>query len=121
MFCPVCKAEYRPGFTHCADCGVPLVSSLPPQPPGEDPDIPFAVWSGDDPVAFGVAMAALKNESIQSMEVSEHDPWGRIAQVHGPLYRILVRSEDAARARAAIQSALETNSCGESGPDNHDD
>jgi hypothetical protein len=20
MFCPVCRAEYRPGFTHCADC-----------------------------------------------------------------------------------------------------
>ena len=29
MFCPVCKAEYRPGFTRCADCDVPLVSTLP--------------------------------------------------------------------------------------------
>ena len=27
-FCPKCKAEYREGFTICADCKVPLVESL---------------------------------------------------------------------------------------------
>jgi len=29
MFCPKCKAEYREGFTHCLDCDVDLVASLP--------------------------------------------------------------------------------------------
>lgn len=29
MFCPKCGAEYRPGFTHCPDCDVDLVYSLP--------------------------------------------------------------------------------------------
>jgi len=29
MFCPQCRAEYREGFTECADCNVPLVESLP--------------------------------------------------------------------------------------------
>jgi hypothetical protein len=29
MFCPVCKAEYRSGFTTCSDCHVQLVSVLP--------------------------------------------------------------------------------------------
>jgi hypothetical protein len=29
MFCPRCGAEYRPGFTECADCLVPLVDRLP--------------------------------------------------------------------------------------------
>ena len=29
MFCPVCKCEYRAGFTHCPDCDVDLVDSLP--------------------------------------------------------------------------------------------
>ena len=28
MFCPVCKAEYRPGFTQCSGCGVALVQAL---------------------------------------------------------------------------------------------
>lgn len=32
MFCPKCKAEYREGFTVCAECGVPLVEKLPEQP-----------------------------------------------------------------------------------------
>lgn len=28
MFCPRCHAEYRPGFTDCAHCEVPLVETL---------------------------------------------------------------------------------------------
>ncbi len=27
-FCPECRDEYRPGFTHCVDCGVELVEFL---------------------------------------------------------------------------------------------
>ncbi|MEO0129056.1 MAG: hypothetical protein ABIL07_03210 [candidate division WOR-3 bacterium] len=29
MFCPICKAEYRPGITGCVDCNVELVDKLP--------------------------------------------------------------------------------------------
>ena len=58
MICPECKAEYRPGFTRCADCDVELVweqaeaSSSPfgaaePGDPNEDPYCSF--WKGDDP------------------------------------------------------------------------
>ena len=28
MFCPQCKAEYRPGFIRCSDCGTQLVDRL---------------------------------------------------------------------------------------------
>lgn len=28
-WCPLCGAQYRPGFTECADCGVPLVADRP--------------------------------------------------------------------------------------------
>ena len=28
MFCPVCRDEYRPGFTRCATCDVELVPAL---------------------------------------------------------------------------------------------
>src|SRR5439155_26647425 len=42
MICPACRVEYRPGFTQCADCRVPLVQELPPEervkelPPHDD-------------------------------------------------------------------------------------
>jgi rubrerythrin len=32
MFCPVCRDEYRPGFTHCQTCDAPLVASLDAAP-----------------------------------------------------------------------------------------
>ena len=28
MFCPQCKAEYRPGYRRCADCDIDLVDEL---------------------------------------------------------------------------------------------
>ena len=34
MFCPNCAAEYREGFTICADCKIPLVTE-PPQKSNE--------------------------------------------------------------------------------------
>lgn len=37
MYCPQCKAEYRPGITVCADCGVPLVYELPEEEPKKKP------------------------------------------------------------------------------------
>lgn len=35
MFCPKCRAEYREGFDTCADCQVPLVEELVPEPEAE--------------------------------------------------------------------------------------
>src|SRR5262244_2695265 len=50
MYCPECKAEYRPGFTHCTDCDVDLVAELPKPKP--EPDFDWTesshVWTGKD-------------------------------------------------------------------------
>jgi hypothetical protein len=42
MFCPVCKAEYRSGFSRCADCDVDLVEELPPESSEKNTDISVA-------------------------------------------------------------------------------
>lgn len=59
MFCPQCKAEYRQGFTRCADCDVELVYALPQDSeqqgaderggdfPGGDRDRRL-IWKGND-------------------------------------------------------------------------
>jgi hypothetical protein len=48
-WCPNCGAEYRPGFTTCADCGVALVE----QPPAPEPAPPSPVALDDhEPAVF---------------------------------------------------------------------
>jgi hypothetical protein len=37
MFCPQCRAEYRPGFLKCSDCDIPLVDELPADPIHPEP------------------------------------------------------------------------------------
>lgn len=34
-FCPRCAVEYRPSFTHCADCNTPLAAAPPTVVPDE--------------------------------------------------------------------------------------
>ena len=38
MYCPNCRAEYRPGFNKCSDCGGELVEELAPPGP-HDPEV----------------------------------------------------------------------------------
>jgi hypothetical protein len=64
MFCPQCKAEYRPGFTRCSDCGLDLVNDLP------DANIPHTdedfreVWAGDNQDRCVFSCLALKEAGI---------------------------------------------------------
>jgi hypothetical protein len=45
MFCPECRAEYRPSFTRCADCDVDLVQALPMELSGTEKTLQ-GTWSG---------------------------------------------------------------------------
>src|SRR4029077_7190753 len=83
MFCPQCKAEYRPGFTRCADCDVDLVYEPPASvggPPGEvggpdeNPDDPFcSFWRGDDPRIHAELCELLNEEGIPHKTVRRED------------------------------------------------
>jgi len=80
MFCPECRAEYRPGFYECSDCHVPLVGSLPPEPvepppgpfwdPAPRPGLPnpdaelVVVFESGDPFVLGLAEGALESGGI---------------------------------------------------------
>jgi hypothetical protein len=85
MFCPQCKAEYRQGFTVCADCDVPLVWQLPAptaddsQPdasgtgaaPADDPLCAF--WSGDDPRIHAELCQLLDEQGIPHKTIRRED------------------------------------------------
>lgn len=61
MFCPECKAEYRQGFTHCADCDVELVAELPIQTPQREMR---QIWVGHDELTCVSFCRQLKEERI---------------------------------------------------------
>lgn len=60
------RAEYREGFDRCADCRVPLVNELPPEPVSDvpDPDNLVTVLETDDPLLVGAAKSWLENADI---------------------------------------------------------
>ena len=77
MFCPICKAEYRPGFTHCSDCNAELVSELLSDRPKEVHDM-VTLYSPNSEIELAMIKSLLdaervnyfvKNENFGSMEV----------------------------------------------------
>ena len=85
MYCPQCKAEYRQGFTRCADCDVDLLHEAPPGmqgwgaasqpgPHGEDSEDPFcSFWRGDDPRIHAELCELLNEEGIPHKTLRRED------------------------------------------------
>ena len=96
MFCPQCKAEYRPGFTECADCHVPLVKMLPVEAESGNPDaVMVNVMETWDITDIALIKAALEGADIGYFiqgEILKHlRPFDQPAIV-------MVSEEDAGRA-----------------------
>jgi hypothetical protein len=66
---------------------------------------PALAWSGDDPVAFSAATAALESAEIPIFPLTEHDQF-TVSQISGPQYRIFVPKQQFAAAEKAIAAAL---------------
>ncbi len=64
MFCPSCRTEYVEGVTECADCGVKLVASLPPEPGPEYTDL-VTVFTTTDQSKLMVAKSLLEGSHIK--------------------------------------------------------
>jgi hypothetical protein len=112
MFCPICKAEYREGFTRCADCDVDLVWELPgaaivPQEsvdPGDPEEDPFcSFWSGDDPRIHAELCELLDKERIPHKTVRREDHLFRISRY--PAFQVGIPFSMFERAEAAVKEA----------------
>lgn len=72
MFCPVCKYEFRRGFTHCNDCDADLVDALPSEQdvdhklrtPADEMAQPTLLWKGASGGTFSAITTALDAAKI---------------------------------------------------------
>ena len=106
MFCPVCKAEYRLGFTHCSDCDVDLVEYLPDdssaQESAGDPDAPEVLWAGGSAAIRGKIERALEAAQIQFTSDTIESKF--MPAFRENIFRVQVRRGDLAAALSALQN-----------------
>ena len=112
MFCPVCKAEYRQGFTRCADCDVELVHELPAAAivahaadvPGDSDEDPFcSFWTGDDPRIHAEICELLGKERIPHKTVRREDHLFHISNF--PAFQVGIPFSMFERGEAAVKEA----------------
>ena len=121
MFCPQCKAEYRQGFTRCADCEVELVVELPiaamvprgrhesdeanetdeARENSEDPFCEF--WKGEDPRIHAEICELLDQEGIPHKTVRREDHLFKLSTNNA--FRVGIPFSLFDKAEAAISEA----------------
>ena len=118
MICPQCKAEYRQGFTRCADCEVDLIPSLPEvREAGSNPTRTgtlVRLWEGED-----LALHVKLREALEQAGIPYYDkPQGSYLGSHryDPLpyysrpkfgFEVAVLSSDQASANEVLEKLLE--------------
>lgn len=101
MFCPECRTENRPGFTHCTDCDVELVTELPkPEPDTNLTDLRH-VWTGKDQSRCVELCKVFRAKEVPfKVEQSRHQYLKSIDEK----YRISVPSEFFQRAKRVVKN-----------------
>jgi hypothetical protein len=107
MFCPRCRAEYRPGFDRCSDCDTELVDQLPPDEPAGDsgPKIdPELVVLQTYPTIIDAELAksVLESVGIDSMIRSDNEGGQSPALAFGRGVELLVSANDVEAANDAL-------------------
>ncbi len=101
MFCPRCGAEYREGFTMCADCGIALVHDEPAEPAEEVEYIEYEeIVRTFNPADVAVIRSVLDGEGITYFFKGESFLLVR------PLVEpaaLMVKKDEAARARDLLE------------------
>ncbi len=104
MFCPKCKAEYRSGFTVCADCDVPLVDKLP-----EEKELPPKPPYKQLKALFNTAEIAVIKSILDDAKIDYYFRGERFQAMHVPLVdpAILMIREDQFEAVKKLLEELE--------------
>ena len=110
MYCPKCGAEYREGFTDCADCRIPLVAQMPRRLERDgDPDLQLVtVLEGNDPLVIASAKGLLEETGTPFYVLGEElgKRYGAVGDFIYPWCRIQVGRDREAEARAALEPFL---------------
>ena len=117
MVCPQCNAEYRPGFTRCADCGVDLVNDPPEyalagKPPAADPgdpnEDPFcSFWKGQDARVHAELCEVLEQAGIPHKTIFRSDHLFNFSNF--PAYEIGVPFSLFEKAEKVVQETYGTD------------
>lgn len=118
-FCPKCRSEYVDAVTVCTECGVALVDVLPSKT--IDPSVELVqVYRAQGELDAQVVRSLLEANAIDCMLSGESVRLTHGLTVDGLAeVKILVRAEDAERARDVISSSdysVECPHCGEFNP-----
>jgi hypothetical protein len=116
MICPQCNAEYRSGFSHCADCGAQLVNeppeyalaSQPPPDPGDPNEDPFcSFWKGQDARVHAELCEVLEQAGIPHKTVFRSDHLFHFSNF--PAYEIGVPFSLFEKAEKVVQETYGTD------------
>lgn len=104
LVCPACGSEYRPGFSLCADCKVPLVDAAPaPARRGLR-----KVWVGTDHTQAELLRVELRRAGIESILENEGGAGYAIGLATSLVpYVIAVAEPDAAKALEVLKAERE--------------
>jgi len=94
MFCPQCRAEYREGFSRCADCDIDLVETLEPEPPPEYVDFQL-ILSTFNTGDIAIIKSILDAEQVTYYFLGEHI---NLVRPLGDPARLMVRKDEVSTA-----------------------
>lgn len=110
MFCPLCRVEYRDGFTRCSDCDVALVDHLPAAAAGGDPDAPTdaegreLLWSGLSTRLYEAIRDALDAAGIPHTDAKRE--FGMLATFAETAHLIWIDPDQGHAARSMLEKVL---------------
>lgn len=118
MFCPICKAEYRSGFTICSDCNAQLVKEFPQVLPEESHSM-INLYSPNNEMELIMIKSLLDAEGINYFVINENfgsmEVGPQIALFNKKI--IMVQDNQLERASELINDYLNKTACKEDEPE----